>query len=86
MGGDLQLVEALASRGGSGIPDLKGHEGGVLLNLACQSGQARVAEWLLKNQVRIFCEETCAEGTIWTSSSERAFMCDTIQGSDHSKP
>jgi ankyrin repeat protein len=55
MGGDLQLVESLASRGGPGMPDLTGQQGGVVLNLACQAGHARVAEWLLKNKVRDAC-------------------------------
>ena len=51
MGGDLQLVEALTSRGGAGMPDLTGHEGGKLLNLACAAGHASIAQWLLKNKV-----------------------------------
>lgn len=56
MGGDLQLVETLTSRGGAGIPDLAGHEGGELLNLACAAGHANIAEWLLKNKVRRWAE------------------------------
>ena len=52
MGGDLDLVEALTARGGPGMPDLTGPEGGKLLNLACDAGRARVAEWLLKHKVR----------------------------------
>ena len=52
-GGDLDLVEALAARGGpQGMPDLAGPEGGKLLNIACDAGMARVAEWLLKRKVR----------------------------------